>query len=440
MGNILNFVFAEKNKSNIVDGYRVNGHDRPEFQLSALFNWLMSSTEYRTGPDNLGSVSFTTDYQINKDSKNIFLLECQSSLRDLWGDKGIYNDGIFNDFPNEFKELIRSGQVKILTGCISEGTPDLNKFEIDVQYFCKINNIPLDSLIFIDNNKQIEKCKKIIWYYVPHFIYDGANTAKHLLSGEGVEKNDLNYVSTLPTNSEAKNKLDREYYFMSLNRSNDKIHRTVLGCYFIEKNDNRILWSFLSSPRIDFPERFPKFKKLHFDNIENLKKIVPKMVILPEVKQLDTYSEEFLGDFGTEDTFDKNTSLSYYFDIVTETQFEDLDNIFFSEKIMKPLINLHPFIVISSGGYLRELRSLGFKTYDGLFDESYDEIIDRWERLGFIFGEIDRILLKSPEEIKDLYRKYSDICIYNRDHLLKNFYVGGSKHFNSTFTDKVAGL
>ena len=60
--------------------------------------------------------------------------------------------------------------------------------------------------------------------------------------------------------------------------------------------------------------------------------------------------------------------------------------------------------------------------------------------IGFIFGEIDRILLKSPEEIKDLYRKYSDICIYNRDHLLKNFYVGGSKHFNSTFTDKVAGL
>ena len=102
---------------------------------------------------------------------------------------------------------------------------------------------------------------------------------------------------------------------------------------------------------------------------------------------------------------------------------------------MKPLINLHPFIVIATGGFLRGLRSLGFKTYDGLFDESYDDIVDKWERFDFITREIDRILSKSKEEIKDLYEDYLDVCIYNRNHLLKNFALGNERQWDNVFRE-----
>jgi len=127
--------------------------------------------------------------------------------------------------------------------------------------------------------------------------------------------------------------------------------------------------------------------------------------------------------------------LNSYFQIVTETECPNSGTIFFTEKIMKPLMNLQPFIVITSSGFIKALKSLGFKTYDGLFDESYDDIEDRWERFDFITKEIDKILSKSPEQVRDLYEKYFEICVYNRNHLIQNFNLGNSKHYNKLFEE-----
>ena len=88
---------------------------------------------------------------------------------------------------------------------------------------------------------------------------------------------------------------------------------------------------------------------------------------------------------------------------------------------------------------LKELKTFGFKTFDGLFDESYDEIIDRWERLDFILNEIDKILLKSPEEIKNLYNKYFDVCVYNRNHLFENISISRGCEFDELFNVKIIG-
>jgi hypothetical protein len=56
---------------------------------------------------------------------------------------------------------------------------------------------------------------------------------------------------------------------------------------------------------------------------------------------------------------------------------------FFTEKIAKPIIGRRLFVVISGQHYLRNLRRLGFKTFDGIIDESYDSIDDdqtRWTK------------------------------------------------------------
>ena len=416
MNKNLNFVFS--------DSKRANGYDRNELNQSCIFNWI----------NNRDSLSITTDYQIKEDHNNIFVLECQSHLRDFWNhDDETGDKGIFFDFSEEFKNLIKINQVKILVSCLPEATPDLDRFEDEVVDFCKVNSIPLNSLIFLDSNKAIESCNKINSYYVPHFIYDNGVSAKEILEGIS-SKNDLKYIPTLPTDSDAKKRLDREYYFISLNRSNHRKHRLLLGCYFIEKNDDRILWSYLSKPEELHGHDKPTKKqiKLILDNIENLKNIIPK--------QIDTWFRGNLQNFATGHNFDKERlSLKCYFDIVTETSFEDTDKVFFTEKIVRPIVNLHPFIVISSGGFLKELKTLGFKTYDGLFDESYDEIIDKWERFDFIINEIDRILSKSQEEIKELYQKYLDVCIYNRNHLFENISISRGCEFDELFNVKIIG-
>ena len=101
MGSILNFVFAEKNISKIFKEGHVNGHENSEkFFPSSLFNWLR---------ERLDSISITTDYQIKKNTTNIFLIECRDYLRDFFK---------FN-FTDELKRLIRAKQVKVVVGSIS---------------------------------------------------------------------------------------------------------------------------------------------------------------------------------------------------------------------------------------------------------------------------------------------------------------------------------
>ena len=59
----------------------------------------------------------------------------------------------------------------------------------------------------------------------------------------------------------------------------------------------------------------------------------------------------------------KNT----YFSVVTETGS-------LSEKTFKMLFYGHPFILVGGGGGLNFLKRLGYKTFDCIFDESYDQM------------------------------------------------------------------
>lgn len=59
------------------------------------------------------------------------------------------------------------------------------------------------------------------------------------------------------------------------------------------------------------------------------------------------------------------------FNIVSETS---SDEKFFTEKIWKPILAKQPFVVHGKQGYLQDLQSLGFKTYNAFIDESYDSI------------------------------------------------------------------
>lgn len=52
-----------------------------------------------------------------------------------------------------------------------------------------------------------------------------------------------------------------------------------------------------------------------------------------------------------------------------------------TEKICRPMFNYHPFVVLSTPNFLENLRSLGYKTFDSIVDESYDQEQDPYVRL-----------------------------------------------------------
>ena len=106
-----------------------------------------------------------------------------------------------------------------------------------------------------------------------------------------------------------------------------------------------------------------------------------------------------------------------YFSIVTETMFLD-DFGFVSEKVFKPILHLHPFVVLGSPNTLKHLKSYGFKTFDRWWDESYDSEEHHGERFKKIYEVITTLLNKSDEEWVKMIGEMTEVLIYNKNHML----------------------
>ena len=106
--------------------------------------------------------------------------------------------------------------------------------------------------------------------------------------------------------------------------------------------------------------------------------------------------------------------------LVTETVGEGC-RLHLTEKSFKPICLRMPFIIAGTCGSLQHLRSYGFKTFNTLWDESYDDETDdviRMEKIANLLYSLDQL---SIEEKQNLFNMAQDICEYNYKH----FYNGG---------------
>jgi hypothetical protein len=104
-----------------------------------------------------------------------------------------------------------------------------------------------------------------------------------------------------------------------------------------------------------------------------------------------------------------------YFSVVTETVFE-YPYSFRTEKIWKPIAMGHPWIAVANQGYYRDLRNLGFKTFDPVIDESFDSISNSQERIERISQVIQDLC---SQDLVQLLSRVQAICKYNQQHLAK---------------------
>jgi hypothetical protein len=76
------------------------------------------------------------------------------------------------------------------------------------------------------------------------------------------------------------------------------------------------------------------------------------------------------------------------FSVVVETDMDMSDNIFLTEKTMKPLALKHPFIILGNTGSLALLKSAGFETFENIFDESYDSVPNYLDRIDNVYNQV----------------------------------------------------
>lgn len=109
-----------------------------------------------------------------------------------------------------------------------------------------------------------------------------------------------------------------------------------------------------------------------------------------------------------------NVYNSTYYSLIAETQCENSFS-FFTEKIIKPLMAQRLFIVSSGQFYLKNLKKLGFKTFDNVIDESYDNEPDMAVRTKMI---VDQVNLLSKLDPTQVYMKIKDRVDYNKELIL----------------------
>lgn len=87
-----------------------------------------------------------------------------------------------------------------------------------------------------------------------------------------------------------------------------------------------------------------------------------------------------------------------YYSLVTETNADNTFN-FYTEKIVKPILSRRLFIVIAGMLYLRHLKELGFRTFDNIIDESYDEEEDYIKRWSMALDQLKYLCTLDPVAI-----------------------------------------
>jgi hypothetical protein len=102
-----------------------------------------------------------------------------------------------------------------------------------------------------------------------------------------------------------------------------------------------------------------------------------------------------------------------YFSLVTETVFE-YPYSFRTEKTAKVLAMGHPFIMATSVGFYRDLRNLGFRTFDTVIDESFDLVENHQNRMDRIYTVVQDLC---AQDLASFLSACRDICKYNQQHL-----------------------
>lgn len=105
--------------------------------------------------------------------------------------------------------------------------------------------------------------------------------------------------------------------------------------------------------------------------------------------------------------------LDTYFSLVTETVF-DYPYTFRTEKIWKPICIGHPWIVAGNIGYYRDIRNIGYRTFDHLIDESFDTIDNFNDRLNRIVAVVEDLC---RQDLTSFITAAQDVCKYNQQHL-----------------------
>jgi hypothetical protein len=104
--------------------------------------------------------------------------------------------------------------------------------------------------------------------------------------------------------------------------------------------------------------------------------------------------------------------------LITESEMGGASSRRFTEKTVKGLAAMNPFVVFGNVGTLASLHSWGFQTFSPFIDESYDQIEDPVARFRAAYAEVRRLHAMSMECLLEQRRSLFPALEHNRQRLL----------------------
>jgi hypothetical protein len=275
--------------------------------------------------------------------------------------------GPFAYLPNGVLEDARAGNVLIILDQSHEG----NSVSDIWQWFydqCKLWSIDVVNVLYLTGDHLAEMdhaefCDR-------NRIDDRMQVMTTIRWMHAVDKNSLR-ATELPTADTFKSKIK---LFNCLNRMKHN-HRKWFFCKMVAAD---LLHRGLVSM-----DRFSWIPPIPGAGAEDATLFDRAQALLPMVVDCN--------DFTRNKAFEVNPSIYHdsWFSVITETHYDDTQ-LFFSEKIFKPMLCFSPFLLVGSRGSLSRLRELGFRTFPMLWDESYDDM-DIGPRMDAIIAQIQMV-------------------------------------------------
>lgn len=108
----------------------------------------------------------------------------------------------------------------------------------------------------------------------------------------------------------------------------------------------------------------------------------------------------------------------FFVDIISETYTHGL-TFFITEKTLRPMLAMTPFIINGPQGYLSTLKSdYGIKTFSQWWDESYDNY-QTYDRIKKIYQVIDYLDQLTPSDRVSMYNDMSKVLEHNYQRMLE---------------------
>ena len=318
---------------------------------------------------------------------------------------------LFSYLNERYLKDLRSGKAILMLDQSFEGNHDLWLWKFFHPECAKLE-IPPQAIVYVTGNliaeenyekwadvRGISERIKVIGYC--HFENDMAMTSLY-----GEKNRDLENLPTFEDQIKYKSENpDKIKTFACLNKR-IRDHRVWFYMYMYDAN--MLGKGLVSMNSFGYHGHRFEGKTMPTDKMEGIAEILPLLVYN---KPNNVLSDNFYIN-----RFNDQICLDTWVSVISEAHCGDsAETLFISEKTFKPIACHQPFIIMGNRNSMSKMREMGYKTFDGFIDESYDTLPTH-ERMQAIIESLKKID-NIPNKL-DWFKSMEEIIDYNYNHFM----------------------